>query len=130
MQHLTPQQTWALIQATPDALFVDIRMEIESLYVGRPPKIVNIPWYEYPEYAVDAAGFVATVQREATRQDQAVILICRSGSRTLDAGQALVCAGFTNVFNVINGFEGDLDANDHRSTVNGWRHAGLPWEQM
>jgi rhodanese-related sulfurtransferase len=130
MQHLTPTQTWALIQERPDAIFVDIRMEIESMYVGRPPKTVNIPWYEYPDFETHPAAFAAAVQREVSNMDQPVILICRSGSRTLDAGQALMDAGFTHLINVVNGFEGDLDANDHRSTINGWRHAGLPWEQM
>jgi rhodanese-related sulfurtransferase len=130
MKHLSPTQTWELIQSTPDAVLIDIRMEIESLYVGRPPKAVNIPWYEYPDFEADAAAFVANVAHEVARKDQTVALICRSGSRTLEACQALVKAGFKNVINVVNGFEGDLDANDHRSTVNGWRFEGLPWEQM
>lgn len=130
MQHLSPTQTWALIQATPDAVLIDIRMEIESMYVGRPPNAINIPWYEYPDFETDAAAFVQAVEREAGSKNQTVCLICRSGSRTLDAGEALVRAGFTKVVNVVNGFEGDLDQNDHRSTVNGWRFEGLPWEQL
>ena len=130
MKHLSPTQTWALIQDTPDVVFIDVRMEIESLYVGRPPRVVNIPWYEYPDFEANAMTFVANVEHEVQRKDQTVCLICRSGARTLDAGEALVKAGFTNVVNVVNGFEGDLDANDHRSTVNGWRFEGLPWEQM
>jgi rhodanese-related sulfurtransferase len=56
--------------------------------------------------------------------------MCRSGQRTLDAGQALEAAGFTDVSHVVHGFEGDLDARFQRSSVNGWRHEGLPWEQM
>lgn len=130
MKHLTPSQTWALLQDTPDAVFVDIRMEIESLYVGRPPHVTNIPWYEYPDFEADSVAFVANVEREVQSKTQLVCLICRSGSRTLDAGEALVKAGFTQVVNVVNGFEGDLDVNDHRSTVNGWRFEGLPWEQL
>jgi len=130
MQHLSPTQAWQLLQTTSDAVFIDIRMEIESMYVGRPPKSINIPWYEYPELTPNTEDFVAAVEREVGSKDQTVVLICRSGSRTLDAGEALVKAGFTNVVNVVNGFEGDLDANDHRSTVNGWRFDGLPWAQM
>jgi rhodanese-related sulfurtransferase len=130
MKHLSPRQSWDLLQTTPDAILVDVRMEIESLYVGRPPRAINIPWYEFPEFETDAAAFVVAVESEVRSKDQSVVLICRSGSRTLDAGEALVRAGFTNVVNVVNGFEGDLDANDHRSTVNGWRFDGLPWEQM
>lgn len=130
MKHLSSRQSWDLLQAKPDAILVDVRMEIESLYVGRPPRAVNIPWYEFPDFESDAIAFVQAVEREVTSKDQTVVLICRSGSRTLDAGEALVRAGFTQVVNVVNGFEGDLDVNDHRSTVNGWRFDGLPWEQM
>ena len=51
MRNLLPKATWALIQQQPDALFVDVRMEIESLYVGRPPGVHIIAWYEYPDLA-------------------------------------------------------------------------------
>jgi rhodanese-related sulfurtransferase len=130
MEHLTPKQTWEFLQTNPDAVFIDVRMEIESMYVGRPPGSINIPWYEYPEFEADTDAFVAAVRSEVTSLDQTVVLICRSGSRTLDAGKALLDEGFTKVINVLHGFEGDLDANDHRSTVNGWRFDGLPWGQM
>ncbi len=131
MKHLLPREAWEFLQQTPDALFVDVRMEIESLYVGRPPGVVNIPWYEYPELTPDPAGFVAAVERETGGdKSRPVVLLCRSGKRTLDAGQALAQAGYTQLFNVLHGFEGDLDDNFKRSTLNGWRFDGLPWEQM
>ena len=134
MKHLQPRQAWEWYQqqvaAQAEPLFVDVRMEIESLYVGRPPGVVNIPWYEYPDLQADAARFAAMVEQEAERKDRPVLLICRSGKRTLEAGNALEAAGFTQVAHVVHGFEGDLDENFHRSTLNGWRHSGLPWEQM
>jgi rhodanese-related sulfurtransferase len=58
-----------------------------------------------------------------------VILICRSGKRSLEAGKALLEEGFTRVFHVSEGFEGELDENHQRSTLGGWRFHGLPWEQ-
>lgn len=134
MKHLQPRQAWEWYQeqvaAQAEPLFVDVRMEIESLYVGRPPGVVNIPWYEYPDLQADAARFATMVEQEAERKDRPVLLICRSGKRTLEAGNALEAAGFTQVAHVVHGFEGDLDENFHRSTLNGWRHSGLPWEQM
>jgi rhodanese-related sulfurtransferase len=84
-------------------------MEIESLYVGRPPGVENIPWYEYPELTPDPAAFVAAVEREAQSKQQSVLLICRSGKRTVDAGLALEAAGFTDVAHVVHGFEGELN---------------------
>ena len=106
------------------------RMEIESLYVGRPPGVENIPWYEYPDLTPNPAGFAAAVEREAGDKSRPVLLICRSGKRTLAAGEALEAAGFTDVAHVVHGFEGDLDEQFKRSTLNGWRYDGLPWEQM
>ena len=130
MKNFQPQEAWTWLQAHPDALFVDVRMEIESLYVGRPPGVVNVPWYEYPDLQPDAQKFADAVVREATGKAQPVLLICRSGKRTLDAGQALEAAGFSNVQHVVHGFEGELDEQFQRSTLSGWRFDGLPWEQM
>jgi rhodanese-related sulfurtransferase len=130
MQDLTPRQAWDYLQAHPDALLVDVRMEIEYLYVGHPPGAVHIPWYEYPDMAIDEARFVRQVLREAGSAQRPLVLLCRSGNRTVEAGRALEAAGFTRVAHVLHGFEGDLDAQAHRGRLNGWRHDGLPWEQM
>jgi rhodanese-related sulfurtransferase len=130
MRNLLPKEAWALLQQQPEALFVDVRMEIESMYVGRPPGVHTIPWYEYPDLQPDPAAFVAAIDREARSRDHTVVLICRSGQRTVTAGLALEAAGFTDVVNVLHGFEGDLDDRFHRSTLNGWRFDGLPWEQL
>ena len=130
MKNLQPKEAFAWLQAHPDALFVDVRMEIESMYVGRPPGVVNVPWYEYPDLQPDPTAFACAVAREASSKDQPVLLICRSGKRTLDAGEALEAAGFLDVQHVVHGFEGDLDEAFHRSRVSGWRFDGLPWEQM
>jgi rhodanese-related sulfurtransferase len=130
MKNLLPKAAWALLQDNPQALFVDVRMEIESLYVGRPPGVHTIAWYEYPDLTPNAPEFVRQIEREAQDKSRTVVLICRSGKRTVDAGLALEAAGFTDVVNVLHGFEGDLDEGFHRSTLNGWRFDKLPWEQM
>jgi rhodanese-related sulfurtransferase len=137
MRHLQPQDAWALIQSAatgapdqPAPLFLDVRMEIEMLYVGRPPGVEHVSWYEYPSLTADPAAFCAEVERLAPERDRTVILICRSGQRSVDAGLALEASGFTDVVNVLHGFEGDLNDRFHRSSVNGWRFDGLPWEQF
>ncbi len=134
VKHLEPRAAWQEIQSTPNALFLDVRMEIESLYVGRPPGVHNIPWYEYPDLQTNPAQFAQAVECEAgdgvDAKARPIYLICRSGKRTLDAGNALEAAGFSNVTNILHGFEGELNETFHRSTLSGWRHDGLPWEQM
>ncbi len=131
MKHLSPTESHAFLQANPQALFLDVRMELEYLYVGHPPGAVHVAWYEYPEMQADAARFVAQAKREAGDDlHRPVVLLCRSGTRTLPAGAALEEAGFDQVINVLHGFEGDPDDNFQRGKRNGWRHDGLPWEQM
>ena len=129
MKHLTPLETWQYLQAQPDALFVDVRMEIEYLYVGHPPGVVHIAWYEYPEMQAHPERFVEQVRREASGTDRPVVLICRSGKRTIVAGQALEAAGVAEVVNGLHGFEGELDDHFQRGRSIGWRHDGLPGEQ-
>ncbi len=131
MKHLTPLETWACLQASSNALFVDVRMEIEYLYVGHPPGAVHVPWYEYPQMQAEPQAFVEQVKREAGGDaSRPVVLICRSGKRTVEAGHALEAAGFTHVVNVLHGFEGELDEHSQRGRLNGWRFDGLPWEQL
>ena len=72
----------------------------------------------------------AAVAQEAGDKERPVLLICRSGKRTLDAGKALEAVGFKEVAHVVHGFEGELNDAFKRSSLNGWRFDGLPWEQM
>ena len=76
------------------------------------------------------AAFCRQVEEQAGSKSQTIILLCRSGQRSLEAAQVLDDAGFSDVVNVVHGFEGDLDAQFHRSTLNGWRFDQLPWEQL
>lgn len=131
MKHLTPKEAQAFREQYGNTLFVDVRMEIEYLYVGHPPGVVHIAWYEYPAMQPDTDSFVQQVQREAGGAlERPVMLICRSGKRTIDAALALEAAGFKEVINVLHGFEGDLDAQFQRGRLNGWRFDQLPWEQL
>ena len=129
MKHLTPKETFEFLNANPDALLVDCRSEIEFFYVGHPAGAVHVAWHEAPDWEVNP-NFAREVLQEAKDKDRPILLICRSGKRTLDAGRALEEAGFADITNVLHGFEGDLDEDFHRGTRNGWRHDGLPWEQL
>ena len=126
MKTLTPREAHDFLARHPDAAFVDCRDEWERMHVGYPTGSVCIPWIVLAEGEVNPR-FVDQVRAEAGANP--VVLICRSGNRTLDAGRALEAAGVADVYHVGTGFEGDLDAQRHRNSVNGWRHDGLPWEQ-
>ncbi len=127
MRHLTPKETAAYLAGNPDAVFIDCRSEWEFLFVGHPVGAILVPWYEGENWDLNPR-FLAEV-RIAASHNRPVVLICRSGNRSREAGEYLEKSGFPEVFNVLYGFEGELDENHHRSTKNGWRFDGLPWEQ-
>ncbi len=127
MQHLTPKEANDFLQANPEAVFIDVRSEMEYMFVGHPRGSIHIPWVDGPEWEVNPM-FVAQV-RKASSVNRPVLLICRSGRRSADAGEVLEKAGMKDVYNVEHGFEGDLDDTHHRNSHNGWRFDGLPWAQ-
>jgi rhodanese-related sulfurtransferase len=128
---LSPPEAWQLIQAHPNALLVDVRSQMEYLFVGHPTGAIHIPWIDEPDWTVNP-HFVTQV-RQAILGGAAgaatILLICRSGVRSLEAGQVLVEAGLKEVYNIAEGFEGTLDESHHRSSRGGWRFHELPWEQ-
>lgn len=129
MEHLHPTEAYERLQADPNMLLVDCRSEVEFYFVGHPVDAVNIEWNTAPDFELNP-HFVDEVLRMAGRKDRPVVLICRSGKRSVDAGHALEEAGFARVANVLEGFEGDLDKQHHRGTLGGWRKHGLPWRQV
>lgn len=129
MKHITPKEAHALLQSDPDALLIDVRSEIEFLFVGHPVGAIHVSWNDDPDWDINPS-FVGEIKKLAGNGGhRPILLICRSGNRSAIAGEALEQAGFTAVYNISDGFEGELDHNHHRNTVNGWRHDGLPWEQ-
>jgi rhodanese-related sulfurtransferase len=133
VNRVDPLQAHAQIAADPMAVLIDVRSRMEFDYVGHPIGAVHVPWKEFPEWKVNA-GFVDAV-RELLGSDgvapegRPVYLLCRSGARSLAAGEELVRHGFRHVYNIEEGFEGERDAENHRGAINGWRFRGLPWEQ-
>lgn len=130
MKHLSPQEAHAFLQSNPNALLIDVRSEMEYLFVGHPTGALHVAWNDGPDWDVNP-HFVGQVKRLAgtNHAHRPIVLICRSGNRSVDAGDALEKAGFTDVCNVLHGFEGELDEQHHRNSMAGWRFEGLPWEQ-
>lgn len=128
MEHLEPTSAYEFLQRHRDALFVDCRSELEVAFVGYPLGSVNVPWNDGPAMARNAQ-FAAQVRKCGGGASRPVVLICRSGNRSVEAGEELERAGFSRIYNVLHGFEGELDQNNRRNTRSGWRFEGLPWEQ-
>jgi rhodanese-related sulfurtransferase len=130
MKHLTPREAHDFLHQNPDALLVDVRSEMEYLFVGHPVGALHVAWNDGPDWDINP-HFVGQVKKLAGTQEahRPIVLICRSGNRSVDAGHALEQAGFTDVYNVLHGFEGELDEHHHRNATAGWRFDGLPWEQ-
>ncbi|MGF1644070.1 MAG: rhodanese-like domain-containing protein [Thiotrichales bacterium] len=127
MQHLTPQQAFDYIQTHPEAVLIDCRSEMEYLFVGHPKDAILIPWQDGPDFDINP-DFLGHV-RKAASMNRPIVLICRSGNRSRVAGAYLEKYGFPEVYNVLHGFEGDLDEHRHRGGRNGWKFDRLPWEQ-
>ncbi len=135
-QSLTPQDALEMLETHPQAVLVDIRSSMEFLFVGHPKGAVHVAWIDEPDWIVNP-HFVTEIRQlllggaTCVTSDACapVILICRSGKRSLEAGKALIRDGLKSVYHVDEGFEGDLDDQHHRSSRGGWRFHGLPWEQ-
>ena len=122
---LLPAEAHQLMQA--GAKLVDVRTKPEVLYVGKVLGAATVEWQTYPgskpnpEFLAELGALVP--------KDQPVMFLCRSGARSHSAAEAAMHAGWKEAYNVLEGFEGDKDPEQHRGKLGGWRKAGLPWTQ-
>jgi len=134
-ESISPQEAFRMLKEHPNAILVDVRSSMEFLFVGHPKGAVHIAWIDEPDWDINPT--FATEIRQLVlggvcgedAEHPAIILICRSGKRSLEAGRLLINSGLNQVYNIDEGFEGELDEKHQRSTVGGWRYHGLPWEQ-
>ena len=128
IENLDPQHAWDLLQQNPNAVLIDVRTKAEYTDIGHPIGAIHIAWQENFGAPVNP-NFIAEVNRAAPDENTPVLLLCRSGQRSLSAAKALEQAGYSNLINIVNGFEGDPDSNQQRGNINGWQFCGLPWEK-
>ncbi|OIR10304.1 thiosulfate sulfurtransferase GlpE [mine drainage metagenome] len=124
---LTPKETNELMRSAPGAKLVDVRSRAEIDWVGRVPGAVEIEWATYPGMKLNP-NFLAALEQQVSKESL-VMFICRSGHRSHGAAMIATQAGYTDCYNVLEGFEGDKSPNNQRNVLNGWRVSGLPWEQ-
>jgi rhodanese-related sulfurtransferase len=131
VKSLGPKEAYKLLQEHPNAVLIDVRSHMEYLFVGHPAGAIHIPWIDEPDWKLNPLFLTQVRQTMLGGASGAapVVLICRSGVRSLEAGKALIEAGVKDIYNVAEGFEGQMDEKHHRSSLGGWRYHGLPWEQ-
>lgn len=127
---VTPPVAWQLVQSG-QALLVDVRSGEERKFVGHVPDSLHVAWATGTALTRNPR-FVRELEARLAKdggKEAVVLLLCRSGKRSALAAEAAAKAGFTSVFNVLEGFEGEIDAAGHRGGADGWRFHGLPWVQ-
>ena len=131
---IPPETAWEMLSTEPQAVLIDVRTDAEWAYVGRPDlralgkTPLLIPWKLFPDMARNER-FTEQVAAAGVGPADTVLLLCRSGQRSAAAAAALTAAGFGRCYNVAEGFEGDKNAEGHRSRLGGWKLRGLPWIQ-
>ncbi len=124
---LLPEEAHEPLLAKPTSKLVDVRTRAECDWVGRVPNAIEIEWQSYPNMQRNER-FLVQLEQSISKQVP-VFFICRSGGRSSAAAAAATQAGFTDCYNVLEGFEGDKDEAGHRGLKNGWQAKKLPWSQ-
>jgi rhodanese-related sulfurtransferase len=130
---ITPEEAWKLLSENQDAVLVDVRTDAEWRFVGVPDlaslgrEVVYIEWNSFDGKRNES--FVSELlDHVPVGTDRPVVFLCRSGNRSIGAAEAATEAGVAPSYNVLDGFEGQLDGDGHRGG-NGWRALGMPWKQ-
>ncbi len=129
---ITPEEAWKLLNDNPEAVLVDCRTAAEWRFVGVPDlaslqrDVVYVEWSRTDGQHNDS--FVDELRQAIGTDERPVVFLCRSGNRSIGAAQAATEAGIGPSYNVLDGFEGNLDENRHRGGT-GWKAVGLPWKQ-
>lgn len=129
---ITPEEAWKLLSDNPEAVLVDVRTDAEWRFVGVADTsslgrdVVYVQWVRQDGSRNES--FADELAAAGVKPGVPVVHLCRSGNRSIGSAKAATAAGFEPSYNVLDGFEGDLDDAGHRGAV-GWRAVGLPWRQ-
>jgi rhodanese-related sulfurtransferase len=122
---VTPEQAAQWV-ADGQAVLVDVRSDAEREWVGYVPGAVPLAWKQWPGMAMNPAFDEGL--RAAVPAGGKAVLLCRSGVRSIAAAKRATELGL-EAYNILEGFEGNPDADGHRGRTGGWRFRGLPWKQ-
>ncbi len=134
MKNSSSLECFRILSINPNSHLIDVRTRPEWDYVGVPDlssikkKVVFVSWKIYPEMRINKF-FENQVLESDIKKNNNLYFICRTGNRSHDAAGFLISRGFTNCFNVSDGFEGKLNQHHKRALINGWQFNNLPWKQ-
>lgn len=127
---VTPEEAWAILQADQSITLVDVRTSAERDWVGRVQIAESqhhaVQWSLYPGGAPNP-DFMRQLSALVPNKSTPILFLCRSGVRSIHGAKLATEHGYTQCYNILQGFEGDKDAHGHRKTVGGWCSADLPW---
>lgn len=138
IEDVSAEEAWARLSSDAGSVLIDVRTRAEWVFVGLPDlsnlgkQVVRIEWQSFPDNQIDptfSERLSSHLSTAGIGKDAELLFICRSGSRSRMAAEAVVTQGYTRCRNVADGFEGPLDSQGHRGTLAGWKAAGLPWVQ-
>ena len=131
---VTPEEAWEILKKDKSAVLIDCRTDAEWSYVGQTDlsglrkEQLRIAWKKFPSMEINAT-FAEEITAACPDKETKVLMMCRSGVRSIDAAIAATEAGYVRAYNILEGFEGEKDALGHRGNTGGWKHRGLPWKQ-
>jgi rhodanese-related sulfurtransferase len=131
---VSPEEAWHALTNDKAAALVDVRTQPEWVFVGIPnlqeagKQPLLVQWQVFPSMQINP-GLVDQLREAGLKPNHPIYFLCRSGARSRSAAIAMTQAGYSQCFNIAGGFEGGHDAERHRGRKEGWKAAGLPWQQ-
>jgi len=131
---VSPQEAWEALQADKHAQLVDVRTHAEWVFSGLPTltalnkETTTISWKLYPTFDLNPQ-FASQLEKAVPDKSAPLYFLCKTGGRSTDAAIAATALGYTACYNIVGGFEGDMNNLHQRGTTSGWKAATLPWHQ-
>ena len=132
--NVSPKSAWRMLIADPAAALIDVRTDAEFAYVGGPDlsgmpnPSLRVSWKLFPSMERNP-HFEEAIEEAVPEKDRTLLFLCRSGVRSIATATVMAHRGYTDCYNVLEGFEGDHCPDGHRGVIGGWKVHGLPWRQ-
>lgn len=136
IQQIDAKAAFIKLRDEKNAVLIDVRTDAEFAFTGTAEvaNLILLPWKTFPTMGFNPR-FTENLEKALqekfgdNKKDAELIFMCRSGARSSEAAIHMAQMGYTHCFNLIAGFEGDIDSAGHRGNINGWKASNLAWRQ-